>query len=212
MDSFFLLIIIIIFIIYLGDTMYTIEDTITNELSIKNSKFITILYKIKNVNDVNIVIDKYKEIYPNADHYCYAYIIDSIKKSSDDGEPSSTAGIPILKVLENNNLTNILCLVIRYFGGIKLGANGLIRAYTKATANAIKLTNLKELIDGVNIDITFPYSEITNIDYLLKDITINNKIFDSNITYNIDIDLNLLETIKNKHIDYQINNYLKIEK
>ena len=192
--------------------MYTIENTITDELIIKNSRFITILYKLNNINEVNIIINKYKDIYPNATHYCYAYIIDNQKKSSDDGEPSSTAGIPILKVLDSNNLTNILCIVIRYFGGIKLGANGLIRAYTKCTANAIKLANLKELIDGINIDITFPYNEVSNIDYLLKDIRINNKIFDTYITYNIDLSLSLFEIIKNKNINYKINNYLKIEK
>ena len=192
--------------------MYTIDNNIVDELIIKNSRFITILYKTNNINDIKNIIDKYKEIYPNANHYCYAYIIDKKKKSSDDGEPSSTAGIPILKVLENNNLTNVLCLVIRYFGGIKLGANGLIRAYTKCSANAIKLTKLNELIDGVNIDIIFPYNELANIDYLLKDIKINNKIFNTDITYNIDIDNNLLEIIKNKNINYQINKHIKIEK
>lgn len=192
--------------------MYTIDNNVTDELIIKNSRFITILYKVNSIDDINKVISKYKEIYLGATHYCYAYIIDNIKKSSDDGEPASTAGIPILKVLDNNNLTNILCLVIRYFGGIKLGANGLIRAYTKSCANAIKLTNLKELIDGINIDITFSYNEVSNIDYLLKDIKINNKTFDTYITYNIDIDLNMLEIIKNKNINYKINKYIKIEK
>ena len=192
--------------------MYTIENNTKYELIIKNSKFITILLKINNNNNVENNLLSIKKEYPDATHYCYAYIVNDIKKSSDDGEPSGTAGVPILKVLENNNLTNILCVVIRYFGGIKLGANGLVRAYTKSCANAIKETNLKELVDGVNLTITFPYNRLKEIDYLLKDININSKRYDDLITYNIDIELSFLDIIKNNHLEYIINNYLKIEK
>lgn len=191
--------------------MYTIDKNIKYELMIKNSRFITVLYKI-NTTDVENIINELKLIYPDATHYTYAYIVGNYKKSSDDGEPGGTAGIPILKVLESNNLTNILCVVIRYFGGIKLGANGLIRAYTKATANAIKEAKLNELIDGLNLNITFPYQESKNIDYLLKDIKINSKLFDDLITYNIDIDIPFLETIKNNNLKYQIIKDIKIEK
>ena len=191
--------------------MYTIEKNIKYELIIKNSKFITILYKIED-NDIDNILLKIKNEYSDATHCCYAYIVDDNKKSSDDGEPSGTAGIPILKVLENNNLTNILCIVVRYFGGIKLGANGLVRAYTKSCANAIKEANLKELVDGINITITFPYTKLKDIDYLLKDIEINSKSFDNLITYNINIEKEFLDTIINNHIDYQIIKYLKIEK
>lgn len=191
--------------------MYIIENNIKYELIIKNSKFITILYKIKDNNIDDILLNIKKE-YPDATHYCFAYIIDDIKKSSDDGEPSGTAGIPILKVLESNNLTNILCIVIRYFGGIKLGANGLVRAYTKSCANAIKEANLKELVDGINITILFPYTRLKEIDYLLKDYKINSKSFDNLITYNLNIEKDYLNTIINNHLDYQIIKYLKIEK
>ena len=190
--------------------MYTIKDNKVYELIIKNSKFITILYKVNNVNNINSILENIKKEYPDATHYCYAYIIDNIKKSSDDGEPSGTAGIPILKVLESNNLTNIICVVVRYFGGIKLGANGLIRAYTKSTSNIIKESTLVELIDGINLDITFNYDEIKEIDYLLKDIKINNKIFDKDITYNIDIDKNFLDKLNNRNI--KIIKDIKIEK
>ena len=104
--------------------MYTISNNSKYELIIKNSKFITLLYKINNEDIVKKILNNVKEIYPDATHYCYAYIIDNQKKSSDDGEPSKTAGLPILKVLENNQLNHILAIVVRYFGGIKLGANG----------------------------------------------------------------------------------------
>lgn len=192
--------------------MYTIEKKYTYELIIKNSKFITLLYKINDIKDVEKYINETKNNYPDATHYCYAYIIDNLKKSSDDGEPSGTAGIPILKVLESNNMSNILVIIVRYFGGIKLGANGLIRAYTKCTANAIKEVNLLTLIDGINIDIIFDYSRVKEIDYLLKDITINNKIFDKEITYNINIEKSFLENIKNNHIEFNIIKSIKIEK
>lgn len=191
--------------------MYTIKDNNIYELVIKNSKFITILYKVSNISDIENKLNDIRNEYPDATHYCYGYIIDDIKKASDDGEPSGTAGIPIMKVLESNNLTNILCVVIRYFGGIKLGANGLIRAYTKSVANAIKETQINRLIDGINIDIVFPYDMVKDVDYLLKDSKINNKSFDKEITYNVDLLPEILEIIKNKNIDYQIIKNIKME-
>lgn len=192
--------------------MYTISNNSKYELIIKNSKFITLLYKINNEDIVKKILNNVKEIYPDATHYCYAYIIDNQKKSSDDGEPSKTAGLPILKVLENNQLNYILAIVVRYFGGIKLGANGLIRAYSKCTSNALKENTIKELIQGYNINITFSYQDIKKIDYLLKDIKINSKIFDNLITYNLDIPINFINTIINNNISYQIIKDIYIEK
>ena len=192
--------------------MYTINNNSKYELIIKNSKFITLLYKINNEDIVKDILTNVKEIYPDATHYCYAYIIDNQKKSSDDGEPSKTAGLPILKVLENNQLNHILAIVVRYFGGIKLGANGLIRAYSKCTSNALKENTIKELVQGYNINITFHYQDIKKIDYLLKDIKINSKIFDNLITYNLDIPINFINTIINNNISYQIIKDIYIEK
>lgn len=192
--------------------MYTIDKDYKYELIIKNSRFITILYKINRESNIDKILNSIKKEYPDATHYCYAYITSNIKKSSDDGEPSGTAGIPILKVLENNNLTNVLAIVVRYFGGIKLGANGLIRAYTKGVANAIKEVNLKKLIDGFNIDITFNYDNIKNIDYILKDIKINNKTFDNLVIYNIDIAKEDLNIIDNNKLTYKVIKEIQLEK
>ena len=192
--------------------MYTIKDNSKYELIIKNSKFITLLYKINNIDEVSTYLKETKNNYKDATHYCYAYILDKEKKASDDGEPSGTAGIPILKVIESNNLINILVIVVRYFGGIKLGANGLIRAYTKCTANAIKENTVVELTKGININITFNYNRQKEIDYLLKDIKINNKKFDNNITYNIDIKEDELSIITNNNINYKIIKNINIEK
>ena len=192
--------------------MYSVKNNSKYELVIKNSKFITLIYKINDINSINNILDNVRKLYPDATHYCYAYIIDDIKKTSDDGEPSGTAGVPILKVLENNQLTNILLIVVRYFGGIKLGANGLIRAYSKCSANAIKENILCELVDGYNVNITFNYNEVKKIDYLLRDIEINKKEYNDLITYNIDIPCNFLDVIKDNNIDYSINKDIKIER
>jgi uncharacterized YigZ family protein len=191
--------------------MKTIKNNTNSETIIKNSKFICHLYKINNINDIHTYLNQIKEEYKDATHYCYAYILDNQKKSSDDGEPGGTAGIPILKVLENNNLTNILAIVIRYFGGIKLGAGGLVRAYTKSITNTLSKDNISILIPGYNINIEFNYNQVKEIDYLLKDIKINNKIFDTTIIYNIDIPSKFLDTIINNKIQYTIIKEIYIE-
>lgn len=191
--------------------MQTIKQNTHNEIIIKNSKFICYLYKIKDITEIEKYLTNIKNIEKDATHYCYAYILNDLKKSSDDGEPSGTAGFPILKVLENNNLNNILAIVVRYFGGIKLGAGGLVRAYTKSTTNTISNDNIVNLIPGYNITIEFNYNQIKEIDYLLKDITINKKEFNNTIIYNIDIPTTFLETIKLNKINYIINKEILIE-
>lgn len=191
--------------------MQTIKQNTHNEIIIKNSKFICYLYKIKDITEIEKYLTNIKNIEKDATHYCYAYILNELKKSSDDGEPSGTAGFPILKVLENNNLNNILAIVVRYFGGIKLGAGGLVRAYTKSTTNTISNDNIVNLIPGYNITIEFNYNQIKEIDYLLKDITINKKEFNNTIIYNIDIPTTFLETIKLNKINYIINKEILIE-
>lgn len=111
------------------------------ELIINKSKFISYRYDLSTLSDVETILLSLKKQYKKATHICYAYIYnrDSVhEKCSDDGEPSGTAGYPILNVLKKKNLTNILVVVVRYFGGIKLGAGGLTRAYTKACAEVLK--------------------------------------------------------------------------
>lgn len=192
--------------------MNTIKNNTTNEIIIKNSSFICYLYKINNLEEISNILNNLKEEHKDATHHCYAYILDNIKKSSDDGEPGGTAGIPMLQVLEKNNLNYILAVVIRYFGGIKLGAGGLVRAYTKSITTTLEKSTLVELTKGYNLDITFNYNNVKQIDYLLKDIKINNKNFDTLITYNIDIQENFLNTIIDNKIEYTINNNIYIEK
>lgn len=192
--------------------MYTIKNDSIKEIIIKNSKFITLLYKVYSLEDIKNTLVNVKTLYPNATHYCYAYILNNEKKSSDDGEPSGTAGTPILNILESNNLNYILAVVIRYFGGIKLGSSGLIRAYSRSVKEAIKENILTKLIEGINVNITFSWPNIKQIDYLLKDQLINKKEYLDNITYNISIPINILNTLKNYLISYEIIKNINIEK
>lgn len=105
---------------------------------IKKSKFIGLLYEIDNLEEVDIILDNLKKEHKKAKHFPYAYKFKSTAKKTDDKEPSGTCGNPILNVLERNNLNNHLLVVIRYFGGIKLGAGPLLRSYSKAANLVIK--------------------------------------------------------------------------
>lgn len=193
--------------------MYTINNDVINEIIIKNSRFISIIHKIYDIKEIDAYIKKIKNTYKDATHYCYGYIIDDNKKFSDDGEPSGTAGNPIIQVLEKNNLNYVICVVIRYFGGIKLGASGLIRAYSKSTIECLKKSNIKELIKGYNIDIIFNYDYVNTINYLLKDYIIISKNFNDDIVYNLNIDNEFYNKLLiNKNLKIKINKELLIEK
>ena len=108
-------------------------------LEVKKSKFIGFYYKIEDVNEVNLILENLKKEHKKAKHFPYAYKVKNNIKKSDDKEPSGTAGMPILNIIEKNNLDNILIVVIRYFGGIKLGAGGLLRAYSNAAKETLKI-------------------------------------------------------------------------
>ena len=185
--------------------MKSINKNVVNEIIINKSKFITKLIKINNEDEIKIKLDYIKKEYKDATHYCYAYITGNTKRFNDDGEPGGTAGMPILNVLENNNLTNILCVVIRYFGGIKLGAGGLVRAYTKTVTEALNNTKIIDLADGFSVRLEFDYNKIKIIDNILKDIKINYKEYDENIIYEFLIEKNKFNGIKKELENNSIN-------
>lgn len=108
-------------------------------LEIKKSKFIGYYYEVNNILEVTSILNELKQNNKKAKHFPYAYIIDNQIKKSDDKEPSGTAGMPILNILQKNNLNHTLIVIIRYFGGIKLGAGGLIRAYSNTAKEVIKI-------------------------------------------------------------------------
>ena len=158
------------------------------------------MIKINDIDEIKKKLENIKKIYKDATHYCYAYIINNKEKCSDNGEPSGTAGLPILNVLKQNDLTNILCVVIRYFGGIKLGAGGLIRAYSSSTSIALNKANIVNLVNGFTLTIEFPYENLKQIDYLLKNIN-TQKDYQTNITYTFNITEEKLKQIENELIN-----------
>lgn len=189
--------------------MITIKDNTINEIIIKNSRFITLLYKINSIDDINKYLEESKKRFPKATHYCYAYILNDYKKASDDGEPGGTAGMPILNVLEKENINKVLAIVIRYFGGIKLGAGGLVRAYSKNVKEAINNSKLSFLIPGKLIQLTFDYSKQKQLDYLLKDNTIIKQNFDEQITYQVLINNNDLDKLSCYNYEVLSDEYIE---
>lgn len=195
--------------------MKTIKKNTTNEIIINKSRFITKLIKINNEEEIKNKLDFLKREYKDATHYCYAYITGNIKRFNDDGEPGGTAGMPILNVLENNNLTNILAVVIRYFGGIKLGAGGLVRAYTKAITEGLNNVSIVNLTNGINFKIEFNYDNVKKIDNILNNIKITYKEYDNNILYECCVSIEEFEKIKkelqNNTLNLEILNEALIE-
>ena len=168
--------------------MFTIKNDKKNEIIINKSRFITYVLKVDNIYDANKKIEELKKEYKDATHCCYAYIIDNDKRFNDDKEPKSTAGMPILNVLENKQLNHCLAVVIRYFGGIKLGAGGLIRAYSSSVSSAINDDDVIEMKKTYLKRIEFDYSNVNNINYILKDYNIKYKEFDKNVIYEFEYD------------------------
>ena len=135
----------------------TILKDETAEMTEKKSKFIANIYYIQNIQDAEEKIKNIKKLYHDAKHNCIAYrTLEEgrlIEKSSDDGEPSGTAGAPMLNLLQKNNLCNVLVIVTRYFGGILLGTGGLVRAYTDVTQKVIEKSILVKMILGMELKI-----------------------------------------------------------
>ena len=109
----------------------------SSSLEIKKSKFISYLYEIDNIDEVDIILNNLKSEHKKANHFPYAYKINNTAKKTDDKEPSGTCGTPILNVLDRNNLNNHLIVVVRYFGGTKLGVGLLLRSYSKVANQCI---------------------------------------------------------------------------
>ena len=177
--------------------MKSIGNNIEDLQIINKSKFFTFLIKIQDEDEAKSLIQSFKNVYKDATHVCSAYICDNHKKANDDGEPSGTAGMPILNVLEKNELDHVICIVVRYFGGVKLGAGGLIRAYSNCTKKALDKTDIVELKDGYLVTITFDYPLENKINRCLLDVPIERK-FEDKITYTFKISDTGFKTLPNE--------------
>ena len=177
----------------------TIKDNVQAELIEKKSKFIANLYYVESVKEAEEIIIRIKKKYFDARHNCIAYRVmedNLVEKSSDDGEPSGTAGAPMLNILQKNNLVNILVIVTRYFGGVLLGTGGLVRAYSNSLLQAIDISEKVEKCFGQVLEVVLDYNEFETFKYYCK----NNKInivqtqYLENIVCNIEIE----EKVKNQ--------------
>ena len=144
--------------------MFTIVKDFRQEIVIEKSRFICTLKKVQSEAEAQEFIKAIKKEFWDATHNCSAYIVDDMaQRSSDDGEPSGTAGLPMLEVLRKNKLTNTAAVVTRYFGGIKLGAGGLVRAYTNSVAEAVKATGIAQKVLVSKFSFMYDLNEVGKI-------------------------------------------------
>lgn len=154
------------------DVFKTITDPSEGTYSEKRSKFLSFAYPVETKEEVKELIDELRKQYYDARHVCYAYMLGfegTDFRANDDGEPSSTAGRPILGQIRSNELTNVLVAVVRYFGGIELGTGGLIVAYKAAAAEALSAANIVEKTIDEEISILFEYPFMNDVMRVVKD-------------------------------------------
>ena len=144
----------------------TPEKEAKSELIEKRSKFIGSICHINSEEEALYYINKIKKEHYDANHNVFAYITNGTKRYSDDGEPSKTAGLPILDMLENQNITDVVCVVTRYFGGTLLGTGGLVRAYTGAAKLALENAGIKKMLLHTSLSVLIPYNLFDSVKYL----------------------------------------------
>ena len=186
----------------------TIQGHSQGEYREKGSLFIGYAFNVENETDLKNLIESIKKEHPKANHHCYAFILGPGKQAfrfSDDREPSGTAGRPILAAIKSADLTNILVVVVRYFGGTLLGVQGLVRSYRAAAESALKSAKTIRILITDRFKITFPYSRIGEIEMVLT--KVQAKVLSRNMTEKCDWELdvprefseNFHKTIKDSH-------------
>lgn len=189
--------------------MYRIKSEVEHTIIIEKSRFICYINRTFNEVEAKEYLLKIKKLHPNATHHCYAFLIgehDDIQRSNDNGEPSGTAGVPILECLKKNQMNDTIAIVVRYFGGIKLGAGGLIRAYSKSVSEALKLATKTKKVDTYHFEVTFDYNFIGKFDHYLNQnqVIILNKTYEELVTYELrstlDISTDIEELSNGKYL------------
>ena len=188
------------------------NDKVVGEIVEKKSKFIATLFYVNNEEQAQEIIKATKKQYFDARHNCYAYRIitneNVIERQSDDGEPSGTAGGPLLNILQKNNLGNVLVIVTRYFGGILLGTGGLVRAYSAAAMDAIEKAIITTEVLGIQVELEIEYPEFEKLKYFAEKngVQIVDTIYENTIKCYIEIPKELLEKVINENniLNYRI--------
>lgn len=156
----------------MSDIFKTISALSSGQYTEKRSKFLAFAFPVSNVEEIKNILEEYQKKYYDARHVCYAYMIGHQRltfRANDNGEPSGTAGKPILGQINSNELTDILILVVRYFGGVKLGTSGLIQAYKAAAAEAIAAATIIEKTVDEQITIAFEYPLMNQVMRVVKE-------------------------------------------
>ena len=186
-----------------------IQKTYENTIIIQKSEFITRLYRVDTIEEVDSILEQIRKKHYNATHNCYAYILgdnQEIQKCSDDGEPSKTAGAPMMDVLKKNNMTNILAIVTRYFGGILLGAGGLVRAYSSSVSECLKDAELFTVSLQTKFQLTTSYAGYNTILKVIPYINIESTAFTSDVILIGSCDIDKYEDLERDLYKYKIAN------
>ena len=167
--------------------MKTIANPVQCEINVKKSQFMCSLFPTKTKKESKEIIQKLNEQYSDATHNCTAYIVSDGEGFDDDGEPGGTAGKPMINVLRKNDLHNITAVVTRYFGGIKLGAGGLVRAYSKSVMEAIGESEIIEVELYDTYELIFEYSDIKIVDTEVRNnaLVVTDKNYSDKVSYNV---------------------------
>ncbi len=171
--------------------MNSIQGMVKSELTIKKSTFLGFVFPVESELDVHRILEELKRTHAGANHYCYAYRIGEqadIQKFDDDGEPSQTAGYPMMQVMQKQDLTNVLAVVIRFFGGIKLGASGLVRAYTKAISTALNAARVVSPVKMYYVDITVAFTFSGSVEhYLRQTVSVRHVSYTTHVTFHVTV-------------------------
>lgn len=188
---------------FMTDEYKTIKGTAEGYYTEKRSKFYAFAHHVENVDEIKDIIAEYRKKYYDARHVCYAYMLGPERsefRANDDGEPSSTAGKPILGQINSNELTDILIVVIRYYGGVNLGTSGLIVAYREAAADAIahSQTDIRLVEETISYD--FPYVMMNSVMKIIKDMSprIISQDYDNTCTIKLGIRKSEAEELRNR--------------
>ena len=185
------------------ESIKVITSNGTGEIVEKKSRFIGNVFSVNSVQEAEEKIAEISKKYWDARHNCYAYVIGENgenTKCSDNGEPSGTAGKPILEVINGAGITNVLIIVTRYFGGVLLGTGGLVRAYTQAAQAGIAASGVGELVYSQKLTLTVAYDKVNTIQYFLgqKSITIQDSRYAADVEFDICVKESDVEIIKNE--------------
>lgn len=185
------------------EQLFMNDKNTETEITINKSRFISSIHRTNSEDEAKAFIAAIKTKYKDANHHCSAYIIGEsalVQRADDDGEPSGTAGVPMLEVLKREELYNVTVVVTRYFGGIKLGSGGLIRAYSKGASSVVQDAGKVYIVMKHPVTVTLGYSYSDSFEYYLnqENIMINNTEYTDKVTYSFHVDEKTLSTVTDK--------------